>query len=87
MHLAIGLALIAASTTLVLATAFRLRSRVPRAAADALAAVAGAGLGLGALALQHHVRTPEWIFAPTVLAVAAVLHIRVLFGGDGPLRT
>jgi hypothetical protein len=83
----------AGSVTLVTASALALliggwlRSRLPRPAIDAFMALAGAGIGVGGLLLRHDVRLSSWIVGPVLLAVVALLHVRALFGGDGPFRT
>ena len=83
----------AASATLVLASALALvtagwlRARLPRQAIDATMALAGAGIGVGGLLFQHDVGLSSWIVGPLLLAVIALLHVRALFGGEGPFRT
>lgn len=54
---------------------------------DAAMALAGAGIGLGGLLFLHRVRFASWVVGPVLLAVIALLHVRALFGGDGPFRT
>lgn len=59
----------------------------PRTVTDLLLAVAGAAVGLGGLLLQDDVGPAAWILTPVAIAAIAVLHVRVLFAGSGPLRT
>jgi hypothetical protein len=66
---------------------FGVRTRRPQIVTDVLTALSGAGIGLGGLLLLHDVGLASWIVAPAVLLVCGVLHERVLFAGDGPLRT
>ena len=58
-----------------------------RPVTDLLLAVFGAVLGLGGLMVQSSVGPAAWILTPIALATIAVLHVRVLFAGSGPLRT
>ena len=53
---------------------------------DLLAAILGSGLGLVALSFQADVSTAAWVVTPVILAILAVVHVRVLFAGGGPLR-
>jgi hypothetical protein len=50
-------------------------------------ALAGAGIGVGGLLFGHDVSLSSWIVGPLLLAAIALLHVRALFGGDGPFRT
>ena len=56
-------------------------------ARDAILAVVGVAIGLGGLALQDDVGVWSWIVAPLMIGVLLPLHVRVLFAGEGPLRT
>jgi len=61
--------------------------RAPRSATDLLLAGFGAVLGIGGLLLQSDVGLVAWLLTPIAIATIAVLHVRVLFAGSGPLRT
>jgi hypothetical protein len=87
MNDALAWAVLAASTLLLLAAAFPLRTRLPDRAVDVLLALAGAGVGVGGLLFLADVGIASWIFAPVFLAVAAIAHVRALFAGAGPFRT
>lgn len=52
-----------------------------------LMAVAGVLAAVGGLLVQHGVSTGEWVATPLVLAALGVFQARLLFAGDGPLRT
>jgi hypothetical protein len=80
-------AVLAASTLLLLAAAFPLRTRLPDRAVDVLLALAGAGVGVGGLLFLDDVGIASWIFAPVFLAAGAIAHVRALFAGAGPFRT
>lgn len=82
-----GGALVAAASVLALATGGWLRTRLPRPVIDATMALAGAGIGLGGLLFLHDVGLASWFVGPAVPAVIAPLHVRALFGGEGPFRT
>jgi len=79
--------LVTASTTLLLAAVFPLRTRINPRLVDGLLALAGAGIGLGGLLFLTDVGPGSWIVAPPFLAAGAIAHVRALFAGDGPLRT
>jgi hypothetical protein len=87
MHPAAGLAIVLTAGALAVVTAGRLRASLPRGAIDAMMALAGAGIGVGGLLMLDDVGTASWIAAPAVLALIAALHVRALFGGEGPFRT
>lgn len=88
MHTGAGIAIIVGAAVLLLVTALVLRSRLPRRVSDLLAAIGGAAVGIGGLLLLHRdVSLASWIATPSVLALGAMAHIRVLFGGSGPFRT
>jgi hypothetical protein len=87
MHPAAGIAIVLTAGALAVVTAGRLRTSLPRAAIDAIMALAGAGIGIGGLLMLDDVGTASWIAAPAVLALIAALHVRALFGGEGPFRT
>ncbi len=61
--------------------------RAPRRRTDVLLAASGALLGLGGLLVQSDVGVGAWLLTPIAVATIAVLHVRVLFAGSGPLRT
>lgn len=83
----LGTALVVASGVALLATVFALRNRRPARVIDMLFAVEGAALASGGLLLVDDVGAASWLAAPLVMAVTAPLHVRVLFAGEGPLRT
>ncbi|MBI3647155.1 MAG: hypothetical protein HY240_00085 [Actinobacteria bacterium] len=83
----LGIGVIVAATALALTTVLALRSRVPRWTTDLLLAAAGSGEGAGALLVQHGARPAEWALVLFALAVLVPVHARVLFAGEGPLRT
>ena len=87
MHERLGWAVLAASTLLLLAAAFPVRTRLPDRVVDVLLAIAGAGIGVGGLLFLEDVGVASWIFAPVFLAVGAIAHVRALFAGAGPFRT
>ena len=87
MHDALAWTVLAASTLLLLAAVFPLRTRLPDRAVDVLLALAGAGVGIGGLLFLDDVGIASWIFAPVFLAVGAIAHVRALFAGAGPFRT
>ena len=78
--------LLVAASVLVLAT-FPLRTRLRPRVVDGLLALGGAGIGVGGLLFLTDVEPASWVVAPTLLAIAAVAHVRVLFAGKGPFRT
>jgi hypothetical protein len=82
-----GWVTIAVSAALFLGAAFPLRGRVGPRATDVLVAIGGAGVGIGGLLLLEDVGIASWVVAPLVLAVGGVVHVRVFFAGEGPLRT
>jgi hypothetical protein len=82
-----GVAVIVASTALLVVTAAWVRLRAAAPVVDALVAMSAAGVAVGGLMLLDDVGTSSWIAAPAVLAMAAVLHVRALFAGSGPFRT
>ena len=79
--------LVTASTTLLLAAVFPLRTRIHPRLVDGLLALAGVGIGLGGLLVVEDAGPGSWILAPALLAVGAIAHVRALFAGEGPLRT
>jgi hypothetical protein len=85
----LGLAwtVLVASSVLFVLTAFPLRTRLPAPAVDTLLAISGAGVGVGGLLFLDDVGVASWIFAPVVLAIGAIAHVRALFAGAGPFRT
>ncbi|MGZ4149506.1 MAG: hypothetical protein ACXVQJ_05665 [Actinomycetota bacterium] len=76
-----------ASAALTLWTTFELRPRLPVRVVTALLAIGGAGLGFGGLLFVRDVGIASWVVAPAALAVLVPAHVRVLFAGEGPLRT
>jgi hypothetical protein len=82
-----GVAVIVASTLVLVAAAVKVRPHAWAPVADGLVALSAAGVAVGGLMLLDEVATSSWITAPAVLAVAAVLHVRALFAGSGPFRT
>ena len=87
MYPAAGSAILVTASALALVTAGWLRPRLPRPAIDATMALAGGGIGVGGLLFRHDVGPSSWIVGPLLLAVIALLHVRALFGGEGPFRT
>jgi hypothetical protein len=87
MRIVVALAVLVPSALVVFFSATVLRPRIPAIATDTLAAVGGAGLGFGALFFQEGVSSPAWLIAPVLVGTLMVIHVRVLYHGDGPLRT
>jgi hypothetical protein len=87
MHPAAGIVILLTASALAVVSAGRLRTRLPRPAIDAMMALAGAGIGVGGLLMLDDVGMASWIAAPAVLALIAPLHVRALFGREGPFRT
>ena len=75
------------ASVLALVTGGWLRTRLPRLAIDAMMALAGAVIGFGGLLFLHDVELSSWIVGPLLVGVIALLHVRALFGGEGPFRT
>lgn len=86
MRIALALSFLIPSAIVLLVAATTLRPRVPAIATDILVAVGGMGLGFGALFFQDGVSIAAWLAAPVLVGALAVIHVRVLFHGDGPLR-
>jgi hypothetical protein len=84
---AVGWAIIAASTTILLVTALVFRTRLGPRVVDAVLAATGAGLGIGGLFVVGDAGLGSWIVGPPALAVFTVVHVRALFAGSGPFRT
>lgn len=82
-----GFTTLAASASLVVVAAVVLRRQLSRPLVDGVLALGGAGLGVGGLLLEHDVGVASWVAAPVLLAAITVLHVRLLFAGQGPLRT
>lgn len=82
-----GWAVVTASTVVILAATFPLRTRIHPRLVDGLLALAGVGIGLGGLLVVEDAGPGSWILAPALLAVGAIAHVRALFAGEGPLRT
>ena len=78
---------IAASAGIVLWTWFGLRGNAPSWVLDAGSALGGVGLAVGGLLLIEDPGLASWLVAPMVLGPATVIHRRLLFAGEGPLRT
>ncbi len=87
MHETAGAITIAVAGTLLVLTVWRLRPRIPRTGLDILLALEGAAVGVGGLFFLDDVGVGAWILTPIALATIAVLHVKVLFAGSGPLRT
>jgi hypothetical protein len=71
----------------ILVTASFLRRRLPPRVVDGLLALEGAGLAVGGLLLVDDVGAASWIVGPAALALVTPVHVRALFGGEGPFRT
>jgi hypothetical protein len=82
-----GVAVIGASTAVLVVVVARARLGASTPVVDALVGLSSAGVAIGGLLLLDDVGTSSWITAPAILAVAAVLHVRALFAGSGPFRT
>lgn len=76
-----------ASAALVLWTTFELRPGLPERVCTVLLALGGAGLGFAGLLFLHDVDAASWLVAPVALGVLVPAHVRVLFAGEGPLRS
>jgi hypothetical protein len=87
MHVALGWTLLTASSVVFLLAAFPLRTRLPQRVLDALLGLSGAGIAIGGLCLVEDVGVWSWVFAPVVLGMGAIAHVRALFAGAGPFRT
>ena len=64
-----------------------LQRRMPSRTRDLVTGLGGAGLALGGLLLLDDVSAVSWLITPLVVAALAVTHVRLLFAGEGPLRT
>jgi hypothetical protein len=82
-----GILVLAAAVASGLAALATLRGGVATTPTLILMALAGALAGVGGLLVQHGVSAGEWVGAPLVLAALGVFQARLLFAGDGPLRT
>jgi len=82
-----GWSIIGISIAVILVAWFGVRRTAPPWLADLGSVVGGAGLGMGGLLLLHDVGVASWVLTPVGLAAATVVHRRLLFAGDGPLRT
>ena len=87
MHETAGAITIAVAGALLVLTVWRLRLRMSRTGLDILLALEGAAVGVGGLLFLEDVGLGAWILTPIALATIAVLHVKVLFAGSGPLRT
>lgn len=87
MHETAGVITIALAGALLVLTVWRLRARMSRTGLDILLALEGAAVGVGGLLFLDSVGLGAWILTPIALATIAVLHVKVLFAGSGPLRT
>ena len=87
MHETAGAITIAVAGALLVLTVWRLRPRMSRRGLDILLALEGAAVGVGGLLFLDDVGLGAWILTPIALATIAVLHVKVLFAGSGPLRT
>ncbi len=79
--------MLSVSALVGLVAVFALRSRLAWSATTGVLALAGAGLGLGAIMVQRNASAPEWALAPLVCAALLPLNVRLLYAGEGPLRT
>ncbi len=75
------------SSILVIAGTFPLRVRLPHRWGNLLLAIGGAGVGIGGVMLLDDPAPNAWVVAPAVLAGMTVIHVRMLYAGQGPLRT
>ncbi len=82
-----GWVTIAVSVAVILGTWFRSRGKASSWIFDAGSGLGGVGLGIGGLLLVQDPGTPSWFLTPMILGVAAIIHRRLLFAGEGPLRT
>lgn len=82
-----GWTTIAVSVTVILGTWFRSRGKASSWIIDAGSGLGGVGLAIGGLLLVEDPGIASWFLAPTILGVAAIIHRRLLFAGEGPLRT
>lgn len=82
----IGAVTLVTGGTLVVVTAIGW-ARIPSRVGDALVAVGGLGLAVGALLLMDDPAPSAWAIAPPVVAVLAVLHVRLMVAPGGPMRT
>jgi hypothetical protein len=87
MGLSTGIVTMVLASLALLATVRWSLPSAPRRVSDVLLAVFGAVLGVGGLLVQSEVGLAAWILTPIAVATIAVLHVRVLFAGSGPLRT
>ena len=83
----VGWAVIAASAALVAGTWFGLRDRAAPRICDACSGLGGIGVGAGGLLLVSDVGVVSWVLTPALLGVGLIVHRRLLFAGEGPLRT
>jgi hypothetical protein len=83
----VGWITIAVAVLFILGTWFGLRGKAPPRMLDVGSALGGVGLAVGGLLLIEDPGVPSWIVTPLGLALATVVHRRLLFAGDGPLRT
>lgn len=79
-------ALLAVGGSAVAAAMFVLRTRLPGPVRTLVLAIGGAVVGLGAIGLQEDPSAVEWVLTPLVLGALSVLHVRLLFAGEGPGR-
>jgi predicted membrane-bound mannosyltransferase len=86
MHETAGAITIAVAGGLLILTVWRLRPRMSSTGLDVLLALEGAAVGIGGLFFLDDVGLAAWILTPIALATIAVLHVKVLFAGSGPLR-
>lgn len=82
-----GILLLVAAVSSGLAALATLRHGVATTATLILMALAGVLAGAGGLLVQHGVSAGEWVATPLVLGALGVFQARLLFAGDGPLRT
>jgi hypothetical protein len=79
-----GAWLVAGAAAGGLATAFLLRTRLPRLVVVLLLAAAGAGIGWGGMLLRPDPSSGEFVGAVVALAVLVPAHVRIVLGPFGP---
>ena len=83
---AVGAVMLVTSGALVVGVAVAW-ARIPTTLGDALVAGGGAGLAAGALLVLGDAAASAWLIAPPVVAILAVVHVRLLVAPGGPMRT
>jgi hypothetical protein len=82
----VGAVTLVTGGALVLATAVAW-ARIPDRLGDGLVAVGGLALAVGSLLLMDDPAPSAWAIAPPVVAVLAVLHVRLMVAPGGPMRS